>query len=136
MGRPRKSEQQHHQEGTYRPRSHDGLGGPAESGAMAKPGDLTDWESDFWDEVSRPWMTALDRRQFRRLVELAYLSRLALDRFKETNSATDRNSALQFGAQLDRLAAAFGMTPSDRAKLPKMGPEKKDDDERFFRTVG
>lgn len=132
-GRPRKSEQQHRIEGTYRHNEHGHIGGPSESGQPVQPDTLNADGRWLWEFVLRHWMTELDSVQLQQLCETWQLVRAAQQAVN--NDPLDRDARTAWTAYskaFNSLAGKFGLNPSDRAKLPKMADKIVDDDDRYF----
>jgi hypothetical protein len=141
-GRPRKSQQQHHLEGTYRPRNHDLVAEPDASGDPIRPEGLDENGVWLWDLVVTKWMGEIDSAQLEQLCETWSLLKIAIADCKA--DPRDKNARLTFSAHsqaFNALAGKFGLNPRDRAGLvvaPEHAVKEPDgkDKSRFFKTVG
>lgn len=130
-GRPRKPTSLKILAGTYR-KDRDGApdAEPQPTGAPKKPKDLKGDAGKFWDLIvpqlaELKIATALDAPELARLCQWWALEKKSLD-YLETlkadlvGSSEWRRVQLQAGHarnQWDRIAARFGLSPADRAKL-------------------
>ena len=107
--------------GSYREDRH-GSRGPKTGGEpLRKPDDLDPVASAHWDFMVRTrtaWLAASDADTLRRLCELWSLSEASRKQAMETPLVKDVRCAFtSYHAEWSKLAARFGMTPADRARL-------------------
>lgn len=130
MGRPAKPINVLRLEGGYRADRHAGRG-PAQGGEpLQKPDGLGEHGSWLWDEVARTrraWLCASDAAALRALCDAYQLMRRCEPALRD--DPTDKNARCAWSAYhavFRQLGAAFGLTPSDRARL---GENKSDCDQ-------
>ena len=134
MGRPRKPTSRHKLEGTHRNNEHgDRVDDLLCLGTPSKPQDVTDnaEASELWDLViggTHPSMqAAIDAPALEQLAMSWAAWRHYTRLLFEPNADLKEERAIQilqkdaFG-QFDKIAARFGMTPCDRAKLQLQPP--------------
>lgn len=135
-GRPRKPDSQKRLEGNPGGRP---LGGelPA-AGKPRVPRGLSDSAKRLAKEIVQSWMGEVDSAQLQVLLETWDLLRGAHQMLKaDPTDASARVAYLGYAAHFDRVAAKFGMTPSDRAKIRLPVDRGGDDDEaKYFGVVG
>jgi P27 family predicted phage terminase small subunit len=125
MGRPRKTQEQLEQTGNFRADRHAGrTRAPKFSGAPARPAGLSVDARKLWDLVvpeliAQRVATALDAPALEAMVT-AWGEYKAAQRIKAHDLDDKRKRQMLANAALKSwrdLAAAFGLTPADRAKL-------------------
>ena len=112
--------------GTYRKDRH-GERGPTTGGEpLRKPDDLDPAASWLWDEITRtrsPWLCSSDAAALRTLCDAWGLMQAVKPKLIE--DPTDKNARCAWSAYqsvFKSLAACFGITPSDRARLGEDKP--------------
>lgn len=143
MGRPRKPVEEHVKNGTYKPGRHGPLPAAPDdpTGPPAKPADLSGDAAGFWDRVVPLIATIARDRDAPMLAEMCFfwgqMQRLKAEVEAASPLDTTYNRLLVgLGIctdKFDRIAAKFGLTPQDRAKLKVIevaGPPKPKVDAR------
>ncbi len=120
-------------DGQYRADRHDNKG-PQDGGtAPRKPDGLGDHGSAFWDMIVRnrtPWLAESDGELLESLcVAWQYMKQCRLVLDKDATNKDARCSYTAYQAIVNQLAARFGLTPSDRARLGENQAQNKKDDE-------
>jgi phage terminase small subunit len=135
-GRPRKSDAQKRLEGNPGKRP---LGGEAEAhGTPRRPARMSKEAGWLWNLVVQNWMGELDTAELMTLCDTWELLRAATRKAKRDPCNPElRNSFVRYKGEFDKLAARFGMTPADRAKIRIPSEEKADNKEgKYFGVVG
>ncbi|MEQ8848253.1 hypothetical protein [Botrimarina sp.] len=108
--------------------------GPVTGGdALRKPDDLQPDASDMWDHVTRtrgPWLCSSDAASLAALCESWAFLRECSRRLEA--DPTDRDTRVAWAAYagfFTKMAAAFGLTPGDRASLGEDKAERDADAE-------
>lgn len=140
-GRPRKSLSLHLHEGTYKPDRHDirAATEPAADGMPRCPRDLKGEARKFWERVV-PQLVKMgiakhpDRDALEQLSRLwAWWRAAAEEADADPTSQGIRMAVLGYSAEWARMAARFGLTPADRARI-QVRPQKQKNttEERYF----
>ena len=121
MGRPRKPTAQLKLEGKYRPDRHGGEE-PQPDGLPKKPRGLPKNASKFWDStvprlVELGLATDLDSCMLTQLARWYDVYQSCMDAYEKEGLRHQMVSAGTAWKQFDALAAKFGLTPVDPAKL-------------------
>lgn len=135
MGRPRKSEGLHRQDGTYRPDRHEGRL-VVNDGRPSKPRGMNKNESWMWDTITK----GLPKECFAKM-DVAAL-RIACKcwdvwlRYCDEDNPQRFYKGLAAAKQMQSILSHFGWTPSDREKLKAPASKGDDDDKKFFGVAG
>lgn len=120
MGRPAKPDAVLKLHGTYREDRHAKRGVKTGGEPLRKP-ELDEVADAHWELITRTrgqWLASSDTDTLKRLCELWSMARRLFDAWKQDVSDKElRVSALATHAEWAKLAAKFGLTPSDRARL-------------------
>jgi phage terminase small subunit len=138
MGRPRKPLAAHLLDGTYRADRHGAATADPFDGEPKRPRNLTGDARKFWDSTiadlaERGIVKAVDAPACELLADLwaKYKAASRLLDASPTDKET-RQAVVGFAAEFGKLAARFGLTPSDRQRLdlqqqtPSAGVDKRE----------
>jgi len=131
----------HRLAGTYRPDRHGKRSDDIPATRPIKPRDIPKDAAKLWDALV-PWLVqhgavqAIDRTALELLCRLWALARASLAAAEATPLDKDaRIAAVAYAARFESLAARFGLTPVDRARLVLNPPEVEQPKTRFFKVV-
>ncbi len=137
-GRIRKPIELHLISGSYRRDRHGEKPADVEPPVpIVKPAGLSPEASATWDTLAEQLRLVLrpsDATALAMLAEFVCLYRKALKAAQKKPASKDaRIAVVSYAATFDRLAARFGMTPSDRQRIPEaQKPAEPDEFEQFL----
>lgn len=120
-GRPNKPAEVLKLHGDYREDRHGGRGPKTGGEPLRKPDDLDEIAADHWDMICQKraaWLAGTDAPALETLCWLwSAWRRLRALWMADLNDKNTRCNALAAEAEWSKLAARFGLSPSDRARL-------------------
>lgn len=137
MSRPRKPTADLERDGTYREDRHGGRRKePQFSGEPERPPGMNPDAQKFWDLIvpmliSRGVATSVDAPALQSMAE--WWSTLRELRRKRKKGPTYVNDLVSASKQFHSIAAKFGLTPVDRAKLEVSDPDPANPFEEYLR---